>query len=250
MRSVSIRLGAISLTATAMMLVASIGRADPLNCNLGQYKQSPGLAAAVADDTLVVTWAGDNNTELRLRFRIDRGNPTIQDLATRRGDGQWNTLATHIIPEFRVVSGLRRVTAQQLRPASLQALGLKLTPGIYSAWANQDKRKTAWVNLAARDGGLSKEIIDRVKWEAFWDAPLHIKGSESSLSHGTSIPPIEGVLDQPGLPRRPEEVKRATATYEATGCEVRTNGARLEVSFPGVKSFPAGCSTRFTEAPA
>src|SRR5204863_2588282 len=40
---------------------------------------------------------------------------------------------------------------------------------------------------------------------------------------------------QPGLPRKPEEVKRATASYKARGCEVKTNGARLEISFPGVE---------------
>jgi len=30
-------------------------------------------------------------------------------------------------------------------------------------------------------------------------------------------------------------VKRATASYKATGCDVKTNGGRIEVSFPGVE---------------
>ena len=41
--------------------------------------------------------------------------------------------------------------------------------------------------------------------------------------------------NHPGLPRKPEEVKRATATYQAKSCEVKTNGARLEITFPGVQ---------------
>lgn len=37
------------------------------------------------------------------------------------------------------------------------------------------------------------------------------------------------------MPRKPDEVGRATSTYNATGCKVRTNGARLEITFPGVE---------------
>ena len=80
-------------------------------------------------------------------------------------------------------------------------------------------------------------MVESIKWEAFWDAPLYIEGSgKRPPSHATSIPPMDGIFDQPGLPRRPQEVIRATATYESQGCEVKTNGARLEISFPGVKA--------------
>ena len=48
------------------------------------------------------------------------------------------------------------------------------------------------------------------------------------------FPPMNGIFGQKGLPRTPEEVTRATATYKGQGCEVKTNGARLEISFPGV----------------
>src|SRR5262249_36109874 len=48
-------------------------------------------------------------------------------------------------------------------------------------------------------------------------------------------PPAGGVANQPGLPRKAEEIQRAAAVYHATSCAVKTNGARLEVSFPGVQ---------------
>ena len=127
-----------------------------------------------------------------------------------------------------------RVTAQQLRPDSLAALGVEITPEILDAWDQQDARGDEWLTIAARGGGLTAETIDRIKWEAFWDAPLYIEGSgERPPSHGTSIPPKNGIFDQPGLPRLPSEVTRATASYEAQSCEVATNGERIEITFPG-----------------
>ena len=102
-----------------------------------------------------------------------------------------------------MVSGLRRLTNQQLDP--LAGLGIKITP----------------------------ELLEREKWEAFWDAPLNIPGGDAA--HNDCTPPQRGVLDQPGLPRSPDEVKRAAAVYHAQSCAVKTNGARLEISFPGVQ---------------
>jgi hypothetical protein len=194
------------LPTLALTLVASTAFADPLPCDLTGYKAIQGLTAAVAEETLSVTWDGDNNQELRMRFTINAGVPTIKDLALRKKGGQWTTLASNLTPEFRVVSGVRRATQQQTEP--LEKLGIALTA----------------------------DVIDKIKWEAFWDAPLYIEGSgELPPTHKTAIPALKGVANQPGLPRKPEEVKRATATYKAQGCAVKTNGARLEISFPGVE---------------
>src|SRR5688572_13573684 len=189
-------LAALAVTVT---LVASAAHADPLNCNMSGYKGSAGLLAAVADDTLAVTWNGDNGAEVRMRLAIDRGTPTIRELAVRRRGGQWSTLATGVTPEFRVVSGVRRVTAQQLRPDSIEGLGGKLTPEILAAWDDQEKRGTEWVDIAARTGQITPASVESIKWEAFWDAPLYLEGSsERPPSHGTSIPPHEGIFGQPG----------------------------------------------------
>ena len=216
----------------ALMFVASTVQADPLNCSLAGYKPAPGFGAAVADNTLVVTWNGDNDSELRLRFAIEGGTPTIQELAIRPRGGQWRTLATSVTPEFRVVSGLRRVTQQQLRPDSIQALGGKVSPEVQDLYRKDEE----WVDQTVREGQLKAEDVERVKWEAFWDSPLYIEGSGvRPPSHATSIPPLHGIFGQLGLPRTEAEITRATATYQTKSCEVKTDGGRLEIAFPGVK---------------
>src|SRR5579871_256828 len=56
------------------------------------------------------------------------------------------------------------------------------------------------------------------RWDVFWDAPLSIPG------HG----------ENPGLPRKPEEIRRAASSFATHSCEVREEGSRLEISFPGL----------------
>jgi hypothetical protein len=56
------------------------------------------------------------------------------------------------------------------------------------------------------------------RWDVFWDAPLN----------------------------HPEEVRRATASYKAERMVVRTDGARLEVWFPGLTMGPFSGGLRFT----
>jgi hypothetical protein len=189
-------------TAIFLVFLAVPGRADALHANLAEYKAAPGLTASIAGDALVVTWAGEG-LDGRLTLAIRDGSPVIRELAARRKGGEWIALAANATPEFRVVSGLRRMTNQQLDP--LAGIGIKITP----------------------------EILEREKWEAFWDAPLNIPGGEAA--HGDCTPPQRGVLDQPGLPRNPVEVKRAAAVYRVRSCAVKTRGARLEISFPGVQ---------------
>jgi hypothetical protein len=70
-------------------------------------------------------------------------------------------------------------------------------------------------------GMYTPEIIERQKWFAFWDAPLNVPGHPGS----------NAAVD---LPRKPEEIERAWATFQITGCQVATDGARLEANFPGV----------------
>jgi len=56
------------------------------------------------------------------------------------------------------------------------------------------------------------------RWDVFWDAPLSIPG------HG----------ENPGLPRKPEEIRKGQSSFDTHSCEVRQEGARIEVSFPGL----------------
>jgi hypothetical protein len=66
---------------------------------------------------------------------------------------------------------------------------------------------------------FTPELIEREKWFAFWDAPLMIPGQPKTN------------MD---LPRKPEEVRHASANFKAQGCRVKTDGARIEITFPGL----------------
>ncbi len=174
----------------------------PSACNLSGYKPLPGLTASATEDGATLVWDGDAGSELRLTLGVRAGAPSIRELAVRRRGAAWATVAAGVTPEFRVASGLRRLTNQQLDP------------------------------LAGLDVPITPAVLEREKWEAFWDAPLNVPGGDAE--HNDVTPPQHGVLDQPGLPRSPDEIKRATAIYQVNRCDVTTNGARIEVSFPGV----------------
>ena len=77
----------------------------------------------------------------------------------------------------------------------------------------------------------SREVIERQGWVAFWDAPFVLPGD-----------PRRNV----DMPRTPDEIQRAPATFATTACEVKTDGARLEVNFPGLTMGIFSGSVRFT----
>src|SRR6478736_10369026 len=87
--------------------------ADSLNCNLSQYKTTQGLTAAVEQDTLLVSWNGQNGADLRARYAIDGGQPVVRELAIKKAGGQWTTLGRNLTPEYHVVSGVRRMADDQ-----------------------------------------------------------------------------------------------------------------------------------------
>src|ERR1700722_19223146 len=145
------------ITVSAVVAAPAI---QAQNCNLSEYKPSPGLTADASQKTLALIWDGEKNNELRLRLSLQNGTPVIQDVSLRQKGGTWVTLATNLEPEFHVVSGLRRMTDQQILP--LKGLGIKITP----------------------------QILDQDRWEAFWDAPLNVPGIQAS--HGGATPPAEG----------------------------------------------------------
>jgi hypothetical protein len=104
----------------------------------------------------------------------------------------------------------------------------ELNPQIMDAWDHQTSGATT--GREAVKAGLTREMtkasrrrsdaVDKGSGER--PLPLDVNSADGRP------------VDQP-LPRKPEEVIRATAT-ETQGCEVKTNGARLEISFPGVKA--------------
>jgi hypothetical protein len=197
-------MGMMLMVAALMLAAASAGASESL-CKLADYKASPGLTAANEGHALVVTWEGQKGQELRLQFAIADGTPTIRDISVRAQGGAWAKVAGEATPEFRVVTGRRRLD-QEAYPALKQAL----------------------------HGEVTQAVLDHYKWDAFWDAPLRIPGDE--IAHGDSTPPPAGIpgTNQLPLPRTEAEVTRATASYQASGCAVKTDGQRLEVTFPGV----------------
>jgi len=172
--------------------------------------QPPGCGGA---DGVEISWDGGGDRDLRMRFALDNGTPAIRELAIRKRGGAWRTLASNVRPEFRVVSGFRRMSNQQIQP--LRELGVELTP----------------------------EIVNEKKWDAFWDAPLDLN---PQVGRGGNPPPAAGVAGQPGLPRKAEEIQRADATYTADRCDVKTGAARTDVSFPGMHLGPFEGSLQFT----
>lgn len=222
------------LVALTLFGLSSAHSAEPsaLTCDLSGYRAQPGLAATAKSDGLEIVWDGEQGDAWRVLFAIDAGVPTMRALEVKRsGSGTWDRLAENLRPEFRVVSGLRRITQQQLRPDSIRALGGQVGPKVWEMYRKDEE----WVDQAVADGQIKKEDVERWKWEAFWDSPLYVEGSGvRPPSHGTSIPPLHGIFGQPGLPRQASEITRASARYRATGCVVKTEGARISVTFPGV----------------
>ena len=120
-----------------------------------------------------------------------------------------------------VVEGVPRVAEMAVRRAG-------------GSWANLARDLTPEFNVSSglrriseqqlrplRDLGvvITPEVIEKEKWVVFWDAPL-------------TVPGLAGT--NPGLPRRQQEIRRAVSSFKTTACSVKTDGARLEVSFDGL----------------
>ena len=205
------------LAVTAMSLTVPEADAQssgqPLACDLSAYESRPDAAARLSASGLTVEWAGTADEAVRLRLALRDGAPTVAELALRPDqNAPWNVVATELGVEFRVVEGLRRISNQQLAP--LRALGVDITPA----------------------------VVDRYKWDVFWDAPLDLRREVS----GGNPPPADGVAGQPGLPRLPDEVRRGVAVYRASRCIVRSDGRRLSVEFPGLTLGSFSGSLTFT----
>ena len=235
----------VLLAAVTIIVVTPAGdhvaptlTAQSLNCDMSQYKAASGLTAAIEQGALAVTWNGSNGSELRARYGIDNGQPVVRELAVRKSGGQWAPLGQNLVPEFYVKTGVRRMTTQQGAP--LINLGVDITP----------------------------EVIEKNKWFAFWDAPFVIPGvpepaparaggpargqaqpgpasqSEPAARRGSVPPGPAGRVY--GLPRKPEEIRSADAKFQTSSCSVTTDGARVEVNFPGLTMGIFAGSLRFT----
>jgi hypothetical protein len=215
---------ALISSTSAAVSAAPAAAAEALTCNLSQYKAASGLTATVEQDSLLVAWNGQNGADLRARYAIDGGQPVVRELAIKKAGGQWTTLGRNLTPEYHVVSGVRRMADDQANP--LRAAGIQLTD----------------------------DVINKHRWYAFWDAPLVMPGSQEMKDEAAwnrsqqnpenagrgggrgQNPPRDPLVPNRtlGTPRTPSEIKRADSSFQATSCSVKTDGASLIVSFPGL----------------
>jgi len=191
--------------AAAVVLVSTICTAVPLAsqalaCDLSGFSPAPGLTTNMAGGRLTLDWDGAGTQRLSLTLAVVDGAPMIDELAIRSDDDPRTVVTSNAAFEFKIVEGFRRISNQQLVP--LRALELELT----------------------------QEVVDRYKWDVFWDAPLDLREPPRM----GNPPPIEGVADQPGLPRSPNEIRRADASYAVSTCRVTRDGRTLSVAFPGM----------------
>ena len=189
----------------AIALFASLSTAiyanSEMTCDMTGYKVRDGLSASIRAGVLNIAWIGEKRERLRAEFTIRDGKPLVRELAVRKVNGPWIILGRNLEPEFEITSGLRRLSQQQVSP--LTSLGVELTP----------------------------DVVNREKWNSFWDAPLMVPGRLN-----TNV----------DLPRKREEIQVALAKFNATRCQVKTDGARLEVNFPGLDAGTFAGSLQYT----
>ena len=130
--------------------------------------------------------------------------------------------AQPVIREFAVkrAGGSWAVLGQNLRPDFAVQTGRRRID-----FAGLAPLKALGVDTASR------EIIERQAWVSFWDAPFVLPGD-----------PKRNV----DIPRTAAEIQRGSATFNTTACDVKTDGARLEVNFPGLTMGIFSGGIRFT----
>jgi len=200
------RRDAVALAGSCLGLIACSGAAwarESAPCSIalpaGNPAHSAGIAAQPTADGVVLSWLGTDDQPVRLRLAIASGEPRIAEL-----DIAGKPILRDALPIFEVTTGTRRISNQQLDP--LRNLGVAIT---------QDE-------------------VDRHKWDAFWDAPLETGDAPASGQLAGNQPPREGIADQPGLPRAPDEVERASAHYAISACTVSLAPARATITLAGV----------------
>ena len=209
---------------------------------------------------LTVSWNGQGTSQLRARFAIDGGTPTIRDLSVRRGGGEWAMLGQNLTPEYQVTTG---------SAAHVERPGERVLQSRHRHHAGRDRQ---------------------VQWYAFWDAPLSVPGyypaaggrggrarrrarrsgaQTPALGQGGTIAEQVAALQsgsrgRPGLQpesrtlpaspaaaasvchRTKEEIRRGVSAFSASSCEVKSDGGSLAVTFPGMKLGIFDGNLRFT----
>ncbi|MCH7749797.1 MAG: hypothetical protein IH939_17055 [Acidobacteria bacterium] len=184
----------VTIVSVACLAWAAPAVADELRCDVQGYRAQAGLTADLTEEVLTLTWNGDPGQQVRLRLRVDDGTPTFDEIAVHDTSGVWTTVARDVTLEFRVVTGVRRMTEQQLRP--LRALGVEITP----------------------------ELIAEKQWDAFWDAPLDVPGMDGRGRTNVGMPRTPGEIQRATAVW---EVTGCTVATKGARLEVGFPGVRL-----------------------
>jgi hypothetical protein len=133
--------------ALSLAVFSGVGAAQTLNCNMQGYKSIDGVKAEASHNSIELTWQGEAGAELRAQFTLRNGQPLVQELAAKKGDGPWIVLGKDLTPQFEVTTGKRRISSTELD--ILKKL-------------NKD----------------TAENEEKYKWFVFWDAPLSVPGAQ------------------------------------------------------------------------
>jgi hypothetical protein len=180
------------LVLLAPALLAASAGAQTFSCDVSAAKPAQGMSAAADQGAVTLTWPGERGDELRARFGLRDGQPLIEELAARKAGGQgggWVVLGSNLLPEFQVTTGRRRLSA-------IEAETLK------------------------KMNAETPENIELYKWNAFWDAPLEVPGTQDKHLVGAA--------------RTADEIKRATVVYKSSACRATSDGERVSVIFDGL----------------
>jgi hypothetical protein len=109
-------------------------------------------------------------------------------------------------------------------------LGQNLTPDFHFVSGIRRMSTQQADPLKAAGVELTPEVIARNRWYAFWDAPLVMKPGREII----------------GPPRGPSDIRQGSASFHTTSCSVKTDGATLEVTFPGLSMGIFSGDLRFT----
>jgi hypothetical protein len=133
--------------------------------------------------------------------------------------------------QFTLRNGQPIVSELAARDAGEQwiVLGKDLTPE-FQVTTGKRRISATQLGLIKKQGIDTPAEEDKRKWNTFWDAPLVIPGHH----------------DTTDLPRNPNEIHRATATFNSDTCTVTTDGLRVRVSFNGLSLGSFAGDLQFT----
>ena len=192
-----------------LMFVCMIASGEPLECDFTDYRPSEGLRAEALDGDVAFEWVGS------------------------RGVSPNRTQAGQLRATFGLVSGqpVIRQLAVLSRAGHWAPLVRDARPEFHVA---EGRRRISYQQLRPMEAlgrDATPEVVAKEKWKVFWDAPLNVPGLEDV---------------NPGMPRKPGEVTRSDVAYAVKSCRVRSEGARLEISFDGLRLGSFSGRLRFT----